>query len=205
MKSYIEQWTNILDPQILKPNLEFISLYIALYEKLEDTIISRIKDFYTVIELDETEYHNEFLALYDPKRCPNINKQCKTLISSLIWLLNINAITANDIEQISNLKKERNKLTHEMFDLLSQGLPENLHSKLVNMVGIFNKIEKWWIVEIEIPTGCEIDNIEDADMDNVMSGNMLILQVILNIATNNSNKDFEEVCKQFNIPIRQWS
>lgn len=202
MKSYIEQWTNILDPQILKPNLEFISLYIALYEKLEDTIISRIKDFYTVIELDETEYHNEFLALYDPKRCPNINKQCKTLISSLIWLLNINAITANDIEQISNLKKERNKLTHEMFDLLSQGLPENLHSKLVNMVGIFNKIEKWWIVEIEIPTGCEIDNIEDADMDNVMSGNMLILQVILNIATNNSNKDFEEVCKQFNIPIR---
>lgn len=202
MKSHIEQWTNILDPQILKPNLEFISLYIALYEKLEDTIISRIKDFYTVIELDETEYHNEFLALYDPKRCPNINKQCKTLISSLIWLLNINAITANDIEQISNLKKERNKLTHEMFDLLSQGLPENLHSKLVNMVGIFNKIEKWWIVEIEIPTGCEIDNIEDADMDNVMSGNMLILQVILNIATNNSNKDFEEVCKQFNIPIR---
>lgn len=202
MKSYIEQWTNILDPQILKPNLEFISLYIALYEKLEDTIISRIKDFYTVIELDETEYHNEFLALYDPKRCPNINKQCKTLISSLIWLLNINAITANDIEQISNLKKERNKLTHEMFDLLSQGLPENLHSKLVNMVGIFNKIEKWWIVEVEIPTGCEIDNIEDADMDNVMSGNMLILQVILNIATNNSNKDFEEVCKQFNIPIR---
>lgn len=202
MKSHIEQWTNILDPQILKPNLEFISLYIALYEKLEDTIISRIKDFYTVIELDETEYHNEVLTLYDPKRCPNINKQCKTLISSLIWLLNINAITANDIEQISNLKKERNKLTHEMFDLLSQGLPENLHSKLVNMVGIFNKIEKWWIVEVEIPTGCEIDNIEDADMDNVMSGNMLILQVILNIATNNSNKDFEEVCKQFNIPIR---
>jgi hypothetical protein len=41
MKSHIEQWANILDPQILKPNLELISLYIALYEKLEDTIISR--------------------------------------------------------------------------------------------------------------------------------------------------------------------
>lgn len=41
MKSQIKQWANILDPQILKPNLEFISLYIALYEKLEDTIISR--------------------------------------------------------------------------------------------------------------------------------------------------------------------
>ncbi len=30
MKSHIEEWTNILDPQILKSNLEFISLYIAL-------------------------------------------------------------------------------------------------------------------------------------------------------------------------------
>ena len=41
MKSHIEEWTNILDPQILKSNLEFISLYIALYEKLEDVIISQ--------------------------------------------------------------------------------------------------------------------------------------------------------------------
>lgn len=55
MKSHIEEWTNILDPQILKSNLEFISLYIALYEKLEDVIISRVKDFYTVIELNDVE------------------------------------------------------------------------------------------------------------------------------------------------------
>lgn len=73
MKSHIEQWANILDPEILKPNLEFISLYIALYEKLEDTIISRVKDFYTVIELDDIEYQNKVLALYEPKKCPKDN------------------------------------------------------------------------------------------------------------------------------------
>lgn len=202
MKSHIEQWANILDPEILKPNLEFISLYIALYEKLEDTIISRVKDFYTIIELDDIEYQNKVLALYEHKKCPKINKQCKTLISSLIWLLNLNAITNDDIDIISNLKKERNKLTHEMFDLLTQGLPKDVHSRLVEIINVFNKIEKWWIVEVEIPTSCEIENINDADLDNVMSGHMIILQIILNIVTNGSNKDFEEVCKQFNIPVR---
>lgn len=72
MKSHIEEWTNILDPQILKSNLEFISLYIALYEKLEDVIISRVKDFYTVIELNDVEYQNKVLNLYNPKKCSKI-------------------------------------------------------------------------------------------------------------------------------------
>lgn len=202
MKSHIEEWTNILDPQILKSNLEFISLYIALYEKLEDVIISRVKDFYTVIELNDVEYQNKVLNLYNPKKCSKINQQCKTLISSLIWLLEANAITDHDINIISNLKKERNKLTHEMFDFLTQGLPKDIHLRFSDMISVFNKIEKWWIVEVEIPTNCEFENIEDADLENVMSGHMLILQLILNIAAKGSNKDFEEICKQFNIPIK---
>lgn len=202
MKSHIEQWANILDPEILKSNLEFISLYIALYEKLEDTIISRVKDFYTIIDLNDIEYQNNVLSLYDPKKCPKINKNCKTLISSLIWLLDANAINDSDIQMISTLKIERNKLTHEMFDLLTQGLPTNVALRMVNMISVFNKIEKWWIVEVEIPTNCDIENIDDVDLDNVMSGNMLLLQIILNIVTNGNNKDFEEVCKKFNIPVR---
>lgn len=202
MDSYKEQWANILDPEILKNNLEFLSLYISLYEKLEDTIISRIKDFYTTIDFNEIEYNNEVLNLYDHKKCPKINKQCKSLISSLIWLLNSNVITESDINLISELKKERNKLTHEMFDLLNQGLPKDVHRRFLAMIGLFNQIEKWWIVEVEIPTSCEFDNPNEIDYDNVMSGYMIILHIIMNIAIKNSNKDFEEVCKQFNIPIR---
>lgn len=202
MKSHIKQWINILDLQILKPNLEFISLYIALYEKLEDTIISCVKDFYSIIELNDVEYQNKVLNLYDPTKCPKINRQCKTLISSLIWLLDTNAITNNEISIISNLKKERNRLTHEMFDLQVQRLPKDVSLRFSDMISVFNKIEKWWIAEVEIPTSCESKNLENTDFDNVMSGHMLILQLILNITANGSNKDFEDICKQFKIAIR---
>ncbi len=68
MKYRIEQWTNILDSQILKPNLEFISLYIALYVKLEDTIISQVRAFYTVVNLDGKECKNKVLNLYAPPK-----------------------------------------------------------------------------------------------------------------------------------------
>lgn len=201
MSSPMDQWKNVLDPKILKSNLEFISLYISLYEKLEDTIISRIKEFHTVIEPDEKEYNDKVLKLYDPKKCPKINNQSKRLISSLIWLLNQNAITDSDILTISNLKKERNKLTHEMFNIIVQGLPKDIHLRFLEMINVFNKIEKWWIVEIEIPTSCYFENVNDIDFENVMSGNMCVLQLILNISLNGSNKDFEEICKKLNIPV----
>lgn len=201
MNSNTDQWKNVLDPRILKPNLEFISLYIALYEKLEDTIISRIKDFYTIIELDEEKYNDRVLKLYDPKKCPKINRNSKYLISSLIWLLDENAITDNDILIISSLKTERNKLTHEMFDIITLGLPKDIHLRFLDMIKVFNKIEKWWIVEVEIPTSCDFEDVNEIDFDNVMSGNMCILQLILNITQNGSNKDFEEICKKLNIPV----
>ena len=50
---YIQQWKNILDVDTLKGNVNLISMFITVYELLEDTIISRPKDFYTIIEFDE--------------------------------------------------------------------------------------------------------------------------------------------------------
>lgn len=41
-----QQWMNVLDPVRLKPNLELISLYITLYEMLEDAIIQKPRDYF---------------------------------------------------------------------------------------------------------------------------------------------------------------
>jgi len=54
---------------------------------------------------------------------------------------------------------------------------------------------------VEIPTSYDFEDVSDIDFKNVMSGNMCILQLILNITQNGSNKDFEEICKKLNIPV----
>jgi len=48
-----QQWKNLFDRDILKESVNIIALYITMYELLEDTLISRPKDFFTVIEYDE--------------------------------------------------------------------------------------------------------------------------------------------------------
>lgn len=72
-QDYIQQWKNILDKDILKGSVNIIALYITVYELLEDTIISRPKDFYTIVEFDDRakqEYEQKVLALYDKEACP---------------------------------------------------------------------------------------------------------------------------------------
>ncbi len=194
-----EEWSNILAPEKLKSNLEFAALYIALYEKLEDTIITRVRDFFTLLESDDSEYIKHVLDLYDAKKCPRINKDCRSLISSLIWLVDSKAITDEDIQLLSKLKSMKNQFTHDMFLIIVQGLPEGVEALFAQMIDLFNRIERWWIIEFEIPIS---GNIDDIDFDNIMSGNMLILHAILNITANNSNKDFAEVCELLNIPIK---
>ena len=84
---YTQQWKNILDTEVLRGNINLIAMYIMVYELLEDIIISRPKDFYTIIEFDEEaqrKYDNSVLSLYDKKACPKINSKNKELISSLI-------------------------------------------------------------------------------------------------------------------------
>ena len=62
------QWKNLFDKDVLKDSINKISMFITVYELLEDTIISKPRDFYTVLEFDENaqkEYDEKVLSLYD--------------------------------------------------------------------------------------------------------------------------------------------
>lgn len=45
-----EQWKNLFDRDVLKDSIQMIALYITVYELLESTVISKPKDFFTVID-----------------------------------------------------------------------------------------------------------------------------------------------------------
>lgn len=112
-----EQWRNILDTNVLKGNVNLIAMYITIYELLEDTIITRPKDFYTVIEFDESvqkRYKENVLSLYKKDAIQNINTRNKELIVSLIWFKNFKAVDENDIQVCADSRTLRNKVTHEM-------------------------------------------------------------------------------------------
>lgn len=200
---YTQQWKNILDTEVLRGNINLIAMYIMVYEQLEDTIISRPKDFYTTIEPDEEaqkNYERYVLSLYDNKACPKINSKNKALIASLIWFKNSGAIDDNDIDIFSASRTLRNEITHEMLSTITLGA-EKVVDQFCMMYGLFCKIEKWWILEIEVPIAGDYKP-EEVDQDAVMSGNMILLDIIIDILVNNSNVNFKEACEKLGVPIR---
>lgn len=200
---YIKQWKNILDTDVLRGNINLIAMYIMVYELLEDIIISKPKDFYTLIEFDEEarqKYKDYVLSLYDKNAYPNINTKNKELIASLIWFKTADAIDDNDINIFAEARTLRNVITHEMISTITVGTVK-IVDQFVLMYRLFCKIEKWWILEYEVPISGQYKP-EEIDEDGVMSGNMILLEIIIDILVNNSNVHFKEACEKFGVPVK---
>ena len=199
-----QQWKNIFDRDILRESVNILALYITMYELLEDTLISRPKDFFTEFEYDERakkQYEEHVLSLYDKSVCPGITTKNKELIASLLWFKKMEAITDNDIQLFANLRITRNEVTHRMLNAIAEGGSRYL-IQLMELYKLFCKIERWWILEIEVPIGGEIPPDQEIKEEDVMSGNMIILNAIIDILSNESNANFKEVCEAIGVPVK---
>ena len=200
---YTRQWRNILDTDVLRSNINLIAMYIMVYELLEDIIISKPKDFYTLIDFDEEaqrNYKNNVMSLYSKKAFPKIKTKNEALIASLILFKTAGAIDDNDIDIFAEARTLRNEITHEMLSTVTEGT-EKMDDLFVLMYRLFRKIEKWWILEYEVPISGQYKP-EEIDEDGVMSGNMVLLEIIIDILANNSNVHFKEACEKFGIPVK---
>lgn len=199
-----QEWRNIFDRDILRESVNIIALYITMYELLEDTLISRPKDFFTELEYDEQakkQYEEHVLSLYDKSACPGINSKNKELIASLLWFKKMDAIDDNDIQTFANLRTIRNEVTHQMLHAIAEGGSKYL-IQLMELYKLFCKIERWWILEIEVPVGGEIPPDQEIKEEDVMSGNMIILNVMIDILANGSNANYKEVCEAIGVPVK---
>lgn len=63
------------------------------------------------------------------------------------------------------------------------------------MLRIYNKLDKWWINEIEIPTSAD-DIPEDYDRDGVCGGQALMLSIINEIVFGNAGDKYKELLNE---------
>jgi hypothetical protein len=199
-----QQWKNIFDKDILRGSVNIIALYITVYELLEDTIISKPKDFYTVVEFDDRaqqQYEQEVLALYRKEACPGLDTKNKALIASLLWFKSSGAIDEHDIQIFTESRKLRNKITHEMYGAIVEG-GSAIAEQFALLYCLFCKIECWWVFEIEAPITDDIPADAEIDLNGVMSGNMVVLNVIMDILMNDSNSNFKAVCESLGVEVK---
>lgn len=178
-----ESWLKFLNPKTFRENLDKSGIYLIVYELFLSTLIGKPKDFYNISIVGEEgkeRYVNRVLK-HDPKHPFN---------ASILWWREMGAINDEDIGHIHEFRKYRNEIAHGIHHFLMNSAYQIRVDLLSSMIDLLVKMDQWWIREIEIPTNPDFDDIEltEEDYEKSMSGNMIILLLILPILEGDTSK-----------------
>ena len=168
-------WERFLNPDILRQNLILASLYIAYYEILKNSIIDRLVEFYA------TQWTKEGPKESEKYRIEVRTRNKSQLYASLSWLTDNKVIDENDLENFEYIKKFRNELAHELTELINKGIALHHLDAFGKLIYLLNKIEVWWLINVEIPTDEDFAD-KEIDESHIIPGPIAMLQVLLDVA-----------------------
>jgi hypothetical protein len=170
MDNQEEKLLRLLSKDVLKENLAKAGLYVLAYEALKDTIIDRPKGFFTMGR-STNEYEEVVLNLH-PKKNP--------LFASLRWWQQAGVLTEQDFQEFLQLRKHRNEIAHTLPKVLLNTDIQVDERKLVTIYQLLVKIDRWWLMEIEIPCNEDFDG-QEIDPSEVQSGYMHFLGYLITV------------------------
>ena len=188
----MDNWKYIFDEDILKPNINFAALFVLNFECLKDYIVTQLRDFYYDITIEDGELHSKETVEYK-RKVRQLEKNIDD--ASLRWFVNTGAITEEDYELYQKMRRRRNDITHELLKNLSKGFAGKDAELFGEMLDLYNKIDKWRINEIEIPTSGEYLPT-DYDSEQVFGGQAMILSIINNVVLGNEQSKYKELLNE---------
>ncbi|MBL3566697.1 hypothetical protein JMM59_17015 [Rhodovulum sulfidophilum] len=175
-----DKWANFLNPDVVRTRFIRTGLFLVAHEMLLSAIKDRIHDFYsnswTAVGgwKASPDYREKVLSL-DPKG------KNDPLRASIVWLLRIQAINKDDENTIREMTEERNRLAHELRNVLGGTLDHDFESLFPKLAALIAKIDRWWVVNVEMATDPEFVGTE-LNQDEVTPGSLMLLKVLNKVA-----------------------
>ena len=189
----MDNWVNILDEDILKTNVNFAAVFVMNYECLKEFVIEQVRFFYSEhFYMDDDKLVCEESETYK-KEVRALDKQIEN--ASLKWFLKEEAITLEDYETYQLIRKRRNDITHELLKNLNLGFNEEDVQLFGKLLDIYQKLDKWWLNEIEIPTSADAIPI-DYDREGVCGGQAIMLSIINDIVLGNDGEKYKKLLNE---------
>lgn len=185
----MDNWNNILNEDVLKFNINFAALFVLNFECLKDYIITQPRTFYSDVLIKDGELCCEETEEYK-KEVRSLEKNIEN--ASLRWFMNTDAITEEDYNLYQELRERRNDITHELLKNLNNGFIETDAKLYVKLLELYQKIDKWWINEIEIPISGEVLP-DEYDSEQVLGGQAMILSIINDIIFDNNKERYKNL------------
>ena len=179
MDTTADRWERSLDPDLVRPSLFLATMFITTFEILKNSIVDRIRDFYSV-------GWSESGATVNPEyQCEVASRKKSILYASLEWLIEHEAIDAKDLEIFEKLKGIRNQLAHQLFEVVTGQIESEHEAQFSVLVELLRKIEVWWVVNVEIPINPDFDG-QDINEQGIVPGAVLSLQMLIEVASGNT-------------------
>lgn len=185
----MDNWNNILNEDVLKFNINFAALFVLNFECLKDYIITQPRTFYSDVLIKDGELCCEETEEYK-KEVRSLEKNIEN--ASLRWFMNTDAITEEDYNLYQELRERRNDITHELLKNLNNGFNETDAKLYAKLLELYQKIDKWWINEIEIPISGEVLP-DEYDSEQVLGGQAMILSIINDIIFDNNKERYKNL------------
>jgi|688.fasta_scaffold270646_3 hypothetical protein len=189
-----DSWAKFLNPEVLKSNLIAASLFLAAFEALRSSVISPIRDFYSC-------GFDQYGPIVDPEYQTKVLSLDKSpLRASLLWLKDREVISSGDMLLVDRIRKHRNQLAHELMKYVATSDCEIDGELIVSIYELVAKIDRWWILNVEVPTNPDFDGY-DVYESGVQSGNMIFLKLMIDIVTGHESAN--EVYASFMGSVRE--
>lgn len=181
MSDSTTRWEEFLNPELLRGKLISASIYLAAYELLVDSIVERIKSFFT------NGFNANGPQVSLKYKVEVLSRNTSLVYASLSWLQEQGAIDDKDVQAFEVIKKCRNEVAHEMPKIISGESEIQFIEQFPVMVSLLKKIEIWWIVNLEIPIN---PDFADADIDEagIVPGPVWNLQLMIDVALGEPDK-----------------
>lgn len=153
------------------------ALFMVCYDMLSESVVDQVKRFYIIPFSDKKLYFE-----YEKNYQYELGKlDTNIIVVSIKWLRNMEAINDDDSELMIKYKSIRDEIAHNLSKIIFYS---NYHctikaKDIIDMRNIINKIDSWFIREVELPISCIDINKFDTDNNKIIPGIVFILDLII--------------------------
>lgn len=171
----MEEQHKFLDHDLIRSNLVLSALYLTAYEVLKGSIITSILDFFA------TEVGADGRSIPSEQYKIEVKEAHKDLLyASCLWLLRNEAITEQDVVDIRRIREHRNQVAHELPSILIEKDLNIEFGLFLRMRELLEKIEKWWVINVDIPANPDFDG-KEVDEGEIQTGRVLIIDHVVSV------------------------
>jgi hypothetical protein len=161
-----------LTPAAIRSTMAFAALYQMTGEMIRHAVLDEVKQFFATGFAD-----GQWITDTEQYQTNALVRDKSAFTASPLWLVDINALTIEQAENLSGINAHRNDLTLELIKYLVDPDANPDVELFSEAVTILRSLRRFWTgVEADIGT---FDEFDDLDLDEVMPLSVVVLQQCL--------------------------